>query len=204
VPRLPAGLTYVEVAAGALHTVARRSDGSVIAWGSNGYGQCNVPSLPAGLGYIQIGAGGFNTVAHVGAVSSYVIFGAGCAGSMPSTTLVPLDTPRIGAALQVHLDHLPVNAAFLIAGFSNSNSAFGPLPLDLGPIGMPGCAARVSIDFVALVLGSGGFADHRLPIPNVPGLVGVHFYQQALVLDPGAGNALGAVMSDAAAAVIGG
>ena len=57
VPALPAGLTYVEVAAGCVHTVARRSDGSVVAWGSNPYGQCNVPALPAGLTYVEIAAG---------------------------------------------------------------------------------------------------------------------------------------------------
>ena len=58
VPALPAGLTYVEVAAGGCHTVARRSDGSVVAWGSNDYGQCNVPALPAGLTYVEVAAGG--------------------------------------------------------------------------------------------------------------------------------------------------
>ena len=47
-PALPGGLTYVEIAAGGHHTVARRSDGSVVAWGCNNYGQCNVPALPAG------------------------------------------------------------------------------------------------------------------------------------------------------------
>ena len=53
VPALPAGLTYVEIAAGAYHTVARRSDGSVVAWGLNGDGECNVPPLPAGLTYVE-------------------------------------------------------------------------------------------------------------------------------------------------------
>ena len=57
VPALPAGLTYVEVAAGGYHTVARRSDGSVVAWGDNAYGQCNVPALPAGLTYVEVAAG---------------------------------------------------------------------------------------------------------------------------------------------------
>ena len=42
---LPSGLSYVEVAAGGYHTLARRSDGSVVAWGENGSGQCNVPAL---------------------------------------------------------------------------------------------------------------------------------------------------------------
>ena len=64
VPALPAGLTYVEVAAGDCHTVARRSDGSVVAWGCNGDGQCNVPALPAGLTYVEVAAGGCHTVAR--------------------------------------------------------------------------------------------------------------------------------------------
>src|SRR6188472_2589098 len=54
---------FVEVAAGENHTVARRSDGSVVAWGDNNYGQCNVPTLPAGLTYIGAAAGAAHTVA---------------------------------------------------------------------------------------------------------------------------------------------
>ena len=38
--------------------MARRSDGSVVAWGDNGYGQCNVPALPLGLTYVEVAAGG--------------------------------------------------------------------------------------------------------------------------------------------------
>jgi len=162
-----------------------------------------VPLLPPGLAYVKVAAGSYHSAALVASESSYVTFGSGCTGTLPVTRLVPLDTPHTGATLQVHFDHLPVNAAFLIAGYSNTTAAFGPLPFDLGRLGMPSCSLRVSIDFNALVLGSNGFADYRLRIPNVSGLVGVRFYQQALVLDPGAGNAFGAVMSDAAAAVIG-
>jgi hypothetical protein len=37
--------------------MARRSDGSVVAWGFNGTGQCNVPALAANVYYVQIAAG---------------------------------------------------------------------------------------------------------------------------------------------------
>ena len=44
--------------------MARRSDGSVVAWGDNGYGQCNVPALPAGLTYVEVDGGDYHTVAR--------------------------------------------------------------------------------------------------------------------------------------------
>ena len=55
-PVLPAGLTYVEVGAGSYFSVARRSDGSVVAWGLNGYGQINVPPLPPGTTCVALDA----------------------------------------------------------------------------------------------------------------------------------------------------
>src|SRR5262245_54234235 len=54
----------VEVSAGGGHTVVRRSDGSVVAWGDNLDGQCNVPALPPGLSYVEVAAGGLHTVAR--------------------------------------------------------------------------------------------------------------------------------------------
>src|SRR5262245_27030903 len=65
--------SFVEVAAGGHHTVARRSNGSVVAWGLNAYqsyvsattlsGQCTVPTLPPGLSYVDVAAGRWHTVA---------------------------------------------------------------------------------------------------------------------------------------------
>src|SRR5687767_8766774 len=63
VPVLPAGLYYVEIAAGAAHTLARRNDGSVVAWGYNYFGQNNVPPPPAGLTYTGVAAGNNHSVA---------------------------------------------------------------------------------------------------------------------------------------------
>lgn len=50
---VPAGTDYVAVAAGDAHGLALRSDGTVVAWGQNDNGECNVP---AGT-YKAIGAG---------------------------------------------------------------------------------------------------------------------------------------------------
>ena len=44
--------------------MARRSDGSVVAWGDNTYGQNNVPPLPSGLSYVEIDAGYSHAVAR--------------------------------------------------------------------------------------------------------------------------------------------
>jgi hypothetical protein len=49
-----------EVRAGELHTVARRTDGTIVAWGNNTYGQLNVP---AGLVATKIAAGSIHNVA---------------------------------------------------------------------------------------------------------------------------------------------
>jgi hypothetical protein len=63
VPAPPAGLVYAEVATGSF-TVARRSDGSVTAWGENFFGQCDVPALPPGLAYVQIATAADHTIAR--------------------------------------------------------------------------------------------------------------------------------------------
>lgn len=55
---------YVEVAAGGYHTVARRVDGSLVAWGYNISGECVVPATPVGLTYVEIAAGWGHTVAR--------------------------------------------------------------------------------------------------------------------------------------------
>jgi hypothetical protein len=65
VPALPSGLTYVDIAAGGSHTLARRSDGTVVAWGDNTSGQCNVPAAPPGLTYVEIDGGLAHSVARL-------------------------------------------------------------------------------------------------------------------------------------------
>src|SRR5688572_20932154 len=54
---------FAEVAGGRSHTLVRDGNGSIVAWGDNSSGQCNVPVLPAGLTYAQIAAGYSHSVA---------------------------------------------------------------------------------------------------------------------------------------------
>jgi hypothetical protein len=90
----------------------------------------------------------------------------------------------------------------LLIGFSATRASSIPLPLDLGPFGMPGCKLRTSPDtlFGPLVTG----IQLPLPIPNLPGLVGFTLFSQGAVLDVGSppANPVGLVFTDVAHIVV--
>jgi alpha-tubulin suppressor-like RCC1 family protein len=56
--------SFAELDVGQVHILARRPDGSVVAWGGNIRRQCVVPPLPAGLSYVEISAGDDHSVAR--------------------------------------------------------------------------------------------------------------------------------------------
>src|SRR5262249_3312787 len=119
---------------------------------------------------------------------SIVSFGSGCEGR--GGVLQLQDTtgqnPIIGGPLSVQLVNLPPNqfaAAFLLFGASNTLWTTIPLPLDLGLIGMPGCALQVSLDFVVPIAITGNIAPWAVQIPANEGLVNGTFYLQGLVFD---------------------
>jgi hypothetical protein len=178
--------------------LARRSDGEAVAWGW-GTASSPPPPLDPGTSYLRIAGGVWAHMAIVGRESRYVTVAPGCAGSRPSCRLIPRDTPQIGRTLTVGLTNLPASLAVLVMGWSRITPA---VPLDT--IGMPGCLAHVPLDGTALLSGSNGEASWSLPIPFQPALLGTVFYHQALVVDPAAGNAFGAVVSEVAEAVVGG
>ena len=71
---VPAGLSGVTaIAAGQYHSLALKSDGTVVAWGDNTYGQTTVP---AGLsGVTAIAAGGYHSLALVLTASQLAVYG---------------------------------------------------------------------------------------------------------------------------------
>jgi PKD repeat protein len=144
----------------------------------------------------------FYSTGTSGADAGYGFFAPGCAGSLGITNLTNTSRPQVGTTLTVNLNHLPLSAAILMVGFSRTTSGFGPLPLDLTPLGAPGCFGRVSPDVTIFLTGAGNAAAWNLTVPNVPAFIGQLLYNQALVLDP-AFNTLGAVVSDAAGMMIG-
>ena len=198
-PAPPPGVVYVEIdnSSNGNAMIARRSDGQCEALESPNFPfQFRPQPLDPGLSYVEVSAN-TSVVARVGPESTYVSFANGCAGSAQAARLVPLDTPRIGDRLEVNVFDLPHDVAFVLFGFARIP------PVSLAPLGMPGCQQHVRLDAAVFVSGQLGVAKYHLPIPNDPGLVGLHFYNQAIVLDLQAGNALGAVVSDAAEGVVG-
>ncbi|MBL8755297.1 MAG: PKD domain-containing protein [Planctomycetes bacterium] len=134
--------------------------------------------------------------------AGYGYIGAGCAGSLGVPGNRSTTQPVLGGAATIVIDRLPFDLGVLALGFSRSLSAIGPLPVDLGLIGMPGCPLRVSFEATLTMLGAGNTASVVFPVPSTTALVGALVYSQALSFDP-ALNAFGFAISDAAAMLVG-
>jgi hypothetical protein len=198
-PTLPFGVYFVAADGGEELVALRRSDGRIEVCGQVDRLGNVVPDLDPGTSYVQASAGyDWTVMGRVGAESTYLGIAHGCAGSRPTTKLVPQDTPKLGRTLGVILFDLPVDIAVMAMGFQQL-----PAPVSLAALGMPGCDVHISIDAMVLLSGQGNQAKFLLPIPDQATLLGLAFYNQALVFDPQAGNGFGAVASDAARGVVG-
>ncbi|MCA8953793.1 MAG: PKD domain-containing protein [Planctomycetes bacterium] len=137
-------------------------------------------------------------------VAASGFFGSGCAGALGTPRLDPNGTvPALGTTYQLIVDRVPGSVAIMMAGLSHTFAAgYGALPFDAGGLGAPGCLLRVSPDTTVLLLAAGSTATWSFPVPNTPAFLCLPLYNQAAVLSSGA-NALGAVVSDARAAIVG-
>ena len=135
-------------------------------------------------------------------LAGHGFFGPGCAGTAGVSHQQYTTPPQIGGTLSVNCNNMPFAIGLMVIGVSNTVSGIGPLPVDLGIIGAPGCPLRVSADALDTVIGVGTTATWNFPIPNVPALSGTLLYNQLAVLDPAA-NPFGFVTGDAAGWVVG-
>ncbi len=132
------------------------------------------------------------------AVATMLTFGSGCPGSNSiAPTLEFTAPPALGTTCAIVLAGALANApAALIFGSSRAADPFGPLPRDLGLVGMPGCTQYTDLAGSLLALASGaGVASLQLVVPNTPALAGARAPVQWLCLDAGA-NAFGATTSN--------
>jgi hypothetical protein len=62
---------------GAASNPRELDNGSLVAWGSNGWGECDVAALPPGHAWIGVHAGDQHTIARYGLAASVTSAGAG-------------------------------------------------------------------------------------------------------------------------------
>jgi len=120
-------------------------------------------------------------------------FGAGCgSGLQPALGLT--GSARLGQTATVWLSNAPAaTASVLVLGVGNRAPTF---PVDLAPLGMPGCKLYCSSDVgLTATTNALGIARAPLAVPSDETLVGSIVYQQFFVLDPG-GNARGLTASN--------
>lgn len=118
-------------------------------------------------------------------------FGNGCAvGATASWTTA--GAPTLGnAQFALGCAGAPGNALSLLAlglGRYSAATLGVPLPFDLAAVGAPGCALRVDPEtVVARIATASGLAQVGVPIPNLPGLVGLQAHGQWFLADPATG-----------------
>ncbi len=134
-------------------------------------------------------------------------FGQGCAGASRGRPVLfarPGSQPRLSSCFETALvGAAPGGLAIGLLGFSTALWGSLPLPAALDGLGMTGCSLLVAADLpFPLVADPRGNASWTLPIPADRTLLGQHFHQQAVALDPTA-NAFGATLSNAGTGRVG-
>ena len=129
-PPLPAALTngnIVAVAAGALHQMALRDDGSVFAWGDNSSGQTNVP--PSATNVIAIAAGQNHSLALRvdGLVIGWGLNGNGQATAFSNAANVVMISAGGNQSIGLRADG---SVAGRLQITQNPNISYGPPPAD--------------------------------------------------------------------------
>ncbi|HET6203635.1 MAG TPA: hypothetical protein VFI25_12620 [Planctomycetota bacterium] len=129
------------------------------------------------------------------------VFGDGCpsaSGQVPR--LGARGSPTTGSTVQIHISGAPPGAvAVLFVGLSDANAGSVPLPMDLTPVGLPGCWLLTSGEFAfpattQATAPAPGRASFSFAIPPSPALIGAQAFVQWFV-GAGGGQVLPASMT---------
>ena len=133
--------------------------------------------------------------------ASHQTFGTGCVGSNSQTPALTFSgDSKLGSTLNVDQAGAPATSPTVLHIGTTSAT---PFPLDLTPVGAPGCSLyNDALITVAMATTAGGTSTLPLPVPNNPALVGVKLYFQWIDVDPTA-NALGLIGSNYGRALVG-
>ncbi|MGE3174685.1 MAG: trypsin-like serine protease [Planctomycetota bacterium] len=149
-----------------------------------------------GLGAFQLALQGLQRSTVAG---TFGTFGTGCGGAAGTPQLLPGGTPDLGSAVTLTVSGLEPGGdrfGLLLLGTSDTDWNGTPLPLDLAPLAMDGCALRVE-PLLSYALSTGfGTAQLTLPIPGQPEFLGAALHAQHFAHDPTAANAAQVVASN--------
>ncbi|MBL9078436.1 MAG: FG-GAP repeat protein [Planctomycetes bacterium] len=155
------------------------------------------------MAFVGPSSGGPSTMNTGTAFRCFQPFGAPCVGTAGWPTISRVHDPEIGNPFQQRAGSLlPGQIVVWILGMSQTSAGGQSLPLSLSGLGFTGCQLLVSLDaLTAAVIGGDGTHTFQMQLANDPGLLGLHFFTQAMAVDPQA-NPGGLVFSAAADNVV--
>jgi|LakMenEpi03Aug12_release.lakeMendotaPanAssembly.Ray.scaffolds.fasta_scaffold184541_1 hypothetical protein len=125
--------------------------------------------------------------------------GDGCTSSPFDSVLRPANTlalPYAGGSFAALVTGTQAPLGLLVTGLSDQQAAGAPLPASLAPVGMGNCQLRVSPDVLTVMTPlDPSTLQGALQMGPAPAALGFPFFQQAMVLAPGA-NPFGALMTN--------
>ncbi len=134
---------------------------------------------------------------HIAASEPFLAFGQGCPGVAGIPTLGAITTPTLGDPYSLSLSNMdPAGGAFFMAlGFSlTTDPVAGSLPIDLAPVGAPGCSLQCAAEALFFQLHTTGASQFDISVPNNQALLGLQVMTQAFSTDTS--NVLGLVASN--------
>ncbi|MGE5389624.1 MAG: YDG domain-containing protein [Deltaproteobacteria bacterium] len=162
--QFPATKVFVQIAAGLSHSLARRNDGTVVAWGDNNDGQCNVPSGLSGATAIA-GCGHTLAIRNDGTVAAWGYNSDGQCIVPPQLTNGTTTATAVAAGIS---HSLALTSSGTVIAWGNND--FGQCNV---PGGLSGVIAISAKGFASMALKNDGtvvaWGDNSKGQCNIPG-----------------------------------